>query len=192
MSKQLKEKLDKNIWITRKCRINASERLLKNAKFLEFINVYFSIFTILLSLFSLESSKLNSDTLSFVSLVVSVILTISIVYANSLGYRDRSAALKQNYIDLQLLLDQLAELDDNDSDALLAISEKYTKLLESVENHHEIDMLNLMRSNAVPNHSMTISDHWNWFFYSCRQFIFRSALVLAPVGYLIYLLLLPR
>lgn len=40
MERDLKEKLERNIWITRKCRINASERLLKSAKFVEFLNVY--------------------------------------------------------------------------------------------------------------------------------------------------------
>ena len=50
MERDLKEKLERNIWITRKCRINASERLLKSAKFVEFLNVYYSIFVITLSL----------------------------------------------------------------------------------------------------------------------------------------------
>ena len=44
MEAGLKEKLERNIWITRKCRINASERLLKSAKFVELLNVYYSIF----------------------------------------------------------------------------------------------------------------------------------------------------
>ena len=35
MEQSLKEKLDRNIWITRKCRINASERLLSHAKYIE-------------------------------------------------------------------------------------------------------------------------------------------------------------
>ena len=39
--------------LARKCRINASERLLKIAKFVEFLNVYYSIFVITLSLLSL-------------------------------------------------------------------------------------------------------------------------------------------
>jgi len=78
MSTQLKDRLDRNIWITRKCRINASERLLNNAKFLDFLNVYFSIFTILLSIFSLDTSKfsetmINSDKLPLFSLAISVV-----------------------------------------------------------------------------------------------------------------------
>ena len=96
----LKEKLERNIWITRKCRINASERLLKSAKFVELLNVYYSIFVITLSLISLIE---HNDQFSFASIVLSIALTISIVYANATGLRDRSTALKQNYIDLQVL-----------------------------------------------------------------------------------------
>lgn len=192
MSTQLKDRLDRNIWITRKCRINASERLLSNAKFLDFLNVYFSIFTILLSIFSLDTSKfsetmINSDKLPLFSLAISVVLTISIVYASSLGYRDRSAALKQNYIALQSLLDRLAVIDNEDTTSLLNISDDYTELLDAVENHLEIDMLNLMRHGSVPNHTMTISDQWRWFFYCARQFIFRFLLIAAPICCLIYL-----
>lgn len=192
MSGQLKDRLDRNIWITRKCRINASERLLNNAKFLDFINVYFSIFTILLSIFSLDPSKfsetmINSDKLPLFSLAISVVLTISIVYASSLGYRDRSAALKQNYIALQSLLDRLAVTDKEDDENLLIISDEYTDLLDAVENHLEIDMLNLMRHGSVPNHTMTISDQWRWFFYCVRQLVFRFLLIAAPICCLLYL-----
>ena len=192
MSTQLKDRLDRNIWITRKCRINASERLLSNAKFLDFLNVYFSIFTILLSIFSLDTSKfsetmINSDKLPLFSLAISVVLTISIVYASSLGYRDRSAALKQNYIALQSLLDRLAVIDNEDTTNLLNISDDYTELLDAVENHLEIDMLKLMRHGSVPNHTMTTSDQWRWFFYCARQFIFRFLLIAAPICCLIYL-----
>ena len=102
MERDLKEKLERNIWITRKCRINASERLLKSAKFVEFLNVYYSIFVITLSLLSLIQ---HNDQFSFASIVLSIALTISIVYANTTGLRDRSTVLKQNYIDLQVLLD---------------------------------------------------------------------------------------
>lgn len=89
MEAGLKEKLERNIWITRKCRINASERLHKSAKFVEFLNVYYSIFVITLSLISLIE---HNDQFSFASIVLSIALTISIVYANATGLRDRSTA----------------------------------------------------------------------------------------------------
>ena len=65
MNRSLKEKLEQNIWITRKCRINASERLLSHARYIEILNVYYSIFVIILSLVSLTE---QDNTLSIISL----------------------------------------------------------------------------------------------------------------------------
>ena len=104
MEETLKSKLERNIWITRKCRINASERLLKTAKFIEALNVWYSIVVIGLSLVSVIT---HDDSLSLISLICSMALTVSLFYANATGFRDRSAVLKQNYIDLQILLDEL-------------------------------------------------------------------------------------
>ena len=78
MEQPLKEKLDRNIWITRKCRINASERLLSHAKYIEALNVYYSVFVIILSLVSLTK---QDHILSLISFALSIALTISIIYA---------------------------------------------------------------------------------------------------------------
>ena len=137
MEQSLKEKLDRNIWITRKCRINASERLLSHAKYIEILNVYYSIFVIILSLLSLTE---QDNFLSIISLACSIALTISIIYANSAGYRDRSSSLKQNYIELQLLLDQLSCTRDDDTECIMSISAKYADLLKASENHIPIDL----------------------------------------------------
>lgn len=88
MEKDLKEKLERNIWITRKCRINASERLLRSAKFVEFLNVYYSIFVITLSLLSLYLQKIpvgvstaygKVDSIHFFSLDLTVVLYVIMI-----------------------------------------------------------------------------------------------------------------
>ena len=122
MNRSLKEKLKQNIWITRKCRINASERLLSHARYIEILNVYYSIFVIILSLVSLTE---QDNTLSIISLACSIALTISIIYANAAGYRERSLSLKQNYIELQLLLDQLSCIHDENKEIIMSISRQY-------------------------------------------------------------------
>ena len=146
MEQSLKEKLDRNIWITRKCRINASERLLSHAKYIEILNVYYSIFVIILSLLSLTE---QDNFLSIISLACSIALTISIIYANSAGYRDRSSSLKQNYIELQLLLDQLSCTRDDDTECIMSISAKYADLLKASENHIPIDLFRLRKKQTI-------------------------------------------
>ena len=184
MERDLKEKLERNICITRKCRINASERLLKSAKFVEFLNVYYSIFVITLSLLSLIQ---HNDQFSFASIVLSIALTISIVYANTTGLRDRSTVLKQNYIDLQVLLDQLFYIEATETEKVLTVSDKYAELLKLSENHLSIDLYRVKSTSSDTNFKM---DRIEWVKYillvlwDCLWSLF---LVAVPVIGTIYL-----
>lgn len=178
MDAKLKEKLERNIWITRKCRINASERLLRSAKFIEFLNIYYSIFVITLSLLSLVK---HNDQVSLASIVLSIALTISIVYANTTSLRERSTALKQNYIDLQSLLDQLFYIEAAETDKILHISDKYTELLKLSENHLSID---LYRSKSTSSDETFKMDRIEWVRYAVLVLwncLWRAFLVVAPV-----------
>lgn len=184
MKTNLKEKLERNIWITRKCRINASERLLKSAKFVEFLNVYYSIFIITLSLISLIE---HNDQFSFASIVLSIVLTISIVYANATGLRDRSTALKQNYIDLQVLLDQLSYIEADETEKVLAVSDKYAELLKLSENHLSIDLYSFKSTSSDPNFQMGNIDWIKYISLVLNTYLWRSFLVTAPIIGAIYL-----
>ncbi|WP_298030558.1 SLATT domain-containing protein [uncultured Dysosmobacter sp.] len=179
MEPSLKTKLDRNIWITRKCRINASERLLSHAKYIEILNVYYSIFVIILSLISLTK---QDNLLSMISLSCSIALTISIIYANVAGYRERSSSLKQNYIELQLLLDQLSCIDDNDTDSVVNISVKYAELLKSSENHIPIDMYQLKVSNTDPGLALSKEEKRSYYCQLAWRYLWRGALILLPLA----------
>lgn len=178
MEQSLKEKLERNIWITRKCRINASERLLSHAKYVEVLNVYYSVFVIILSLVSQTE---RDGILSLISLALSIALTISIIYANSTGYRERSSALKQNYIDLQLLLDQLSYIDAGDQESVVGISSKYAELLKSSENHMPIDMYRLKRSSSDPDMKLPKAERCNYYCQLAWDYLWRGALILLPL-----------
>ena len=184
MERDLKEKLERNIWITRKCRINASERLLRSAKFVEFLNVYYSIFVITLSLLSLIK---HNDQFSFASIVLSIALTVSIVYANTTGLRDRSTALKQNYIDLQVLLDQLVYIEADETEKILAISDKYAELLKLSENHLSIDLYRLKSTSSDTNFKMNWKEWAKYILLVLWDLLWRFFLIAAPIIGAIYL-----
>lgn len=186
MDSNLKEKLERNIWITRKCRINASERLLSSAKFIEFLNIYYSVFIITLSLFSFLK---HNDQFSFVSIVLSIALTISIVYANTTGLRERSAALKQNYIDLQVLLDQLSYINASETDEVLAINCKYAELLKLSENHLNIDLYRLKSTSSEEDLKMNAIEWIKYILLILWNFFRKAVLVVSPIFSVIYLLL---
>ena len=184
MERDLKEKLERNIWITRKCRINASERLLRSAKFVEFLNVYYSIFVITLSLLSLIE---HNDQFSFASIILSIALTISIVYANTTGLRDRSTALKQNYIDLQVLLDQLFYIEATETEKVLTVSDKYAELLKLSENHLSIDLYRLKSSSSDTDFKMNWVEWIKYILLVLWDCLWRLFLIGAPIIGAIYL-----
>lgn len=177
----LKKQLDNKIWITRKRRINASERLLKSASFVDFINVYYSIFLIILSLLSISPFCNNDVLISYFGLAGSIALTISIIYATSLRYRERSAELKQNYIALQKLIDRLALAQDTDVEEIRAIQVEYTDLLSAVENHTDIDYLKLLNTGKVNDDKMTFNNKLQLFFYTLRHLLWKFCFIVAPI-----------
>jgi hypothetical protein len=186
MTASLKEKLERNIWVTRKCRINASERLLSTAKYIETLNVCYSIFVILLSMLSLKE---NNDQISFTGLTSSIVLTILIIYANATNFRERSSALKQNYINLQLLLDRLTNIEASDVDAIMEVDEKYAELLKTSENHIDMDMYKLKSSASDPDLTMTRKEKVLWRGYTAWNYLWKSVLIVAPIVVIICLYL---
>lgn len=178
MEQSQKEQLARKIWITRKCRINASERLLSDAKYFELLNVYFSIVAIIISLISLVT---ESSRLSLASLIVSIFLTITIMYANSAGLRDRSSLLKQNYIELQSLLDQLSFANDDDKECIKGIGSKYLELLKSSENHTPIDLYQLKKSSTDPDLKLSKDEKRDYYCRSIWRIVWKGILAALPI-----------
>ena len=140
-----------------------------------------------MSLISISPFCKDNGLTSYVGLAGSIALTISIIYATSLRYRERSAALKQNYIALQVLLDRLKFIPEENEESINMVQSEYTELLATVENHTHIDYLNLLRTGKVYNESMTF---WNWCYFICYylwDFLWKAVLVSAPIGYVIYI-----
>ena len=178
MEKSLKEKLARNIWTTRKCRINASERMLSNAKYIEVLNIYYSIFAILVSLISLTE---HDNTLSIIGLSCSIALTISIVYANATGYRERYSSLKQNYIELQLLLDKLSCTGDDDEAGIQKISNKYAELLKVSENHIPLDYYKLKKSSTDDDLKLSPGEKRSFYLLRFWNGLRKITLILLPI-----------
>ena len=178
----LKDKLANKIWITRKNHICASERLLKSAAYVEFVNVYYSVVLILFSLLSVSPFAEGKGILiSYISLSGSIALTVSIIFANSLNYRQRALALKQSYISLQLLLAELEESSNLNNVKLLEIEDKYAKLLSAVENHQYIDFVNVVRTNNINGHCMSLKE-WMYFLgYYMWHGVWKVLFVILPI-----------
>ena len=179
---RISKQLSYQIWVTRKNHINASERLLKSAAYIEFINVYYSIVMILFSLLSISPYIGGNETpIAYLSIAASVILTVSIIFANSLGYHQRALDLKKNYISLQSLLTELDCLSPITTTELSRIQQEYSKLLSDVENHQHIDFINVKRTNHIDNHLMELSDWVYYYTYVLCHSFWRLFLVILPI-----------
>ncbi|WP_352416302.1 SLATT domain-containing protein [Oscillibacter ruminantium] len=129
-----KDKLNNQIWTTRTSRINSEKRLKHKQSFIEGINIYYSCFTVLLSIILLVKQNYPYSVLS---LAMTIILTISILYFKSLRYADRAKDFRKNYTELQRLEFRLShEINDEE---LTCIEQKYCTLLDGAENHIEFD-----------------------------------------------------
>lgn len=131
--------LKRNIAKTRINRINAASRLLSTEKFLQAINIYYSCVS---AGFAILGLIIDDKIFIVWSVIFTVVLAISIVYLNAQKYGNRSQELKNNYISLHELLYkvELAEAK-NDVGKFSVFSDEYCKLLQTSENHNNMDNL---------------------------------------------------
>lgn len=109
------DKLNNQMQITKNCRVNASHRFNANGAFSEFINVYYSVITVTLSILSifLKDNDLG-NVLSISATILSIALTISITYANSIKFKEKAQKSKDSFTSIQKLQYQLSNINDND------------------------------------------------------------------------------
>ena len=137
--------LKKNIVKTRIGRINAASRLLSTERFLQAINIYYSCVS---AVFAILGLVVEDKTFTIWSVIFTVVLAISIVYLNAQKYGNRSQELKNNYISLHELLFkvELAEAK-NEVENFSVFADEYCKLLQTSENHNNMDNLKRKRDN---------------------------------------------
>lgn len=153
--------LKRNIAKTRINRINAANRLLSTERFLQAINIYYSCVS---AGFAILGLTIDNKIFIVWSVIFTVVLAISIVYLNAQKYGNRSQELKNNYISLHELLYkvELAEAK-NDVGNLSAFSDEYCKLLQTSENHNNMDNLKRKKEN---NEGLSIEE--NFYYYGIK------------------------
>lgn len=176
--------LKSNVWMTRKARINASERLLYLEKFIQYVNIYYSCFLCILSVYGLTTTN---DKIGIISTVLSIILTISIVYLNSQNFGERAQQLKINYIALQKLYFKLDNLDVNIACDLIRYQNEYSDLLANCENHTSHDYYRIQ----LREKKIEIISKSGLIYYICKIFKYFCAFIvlLTPILLIFYILI---
>lgn len=177
-------KLSEDIWVTRKCRIIASERLNENENFCRFISIYYSILTTVLTIINMIS--IESKNIDVVTLVVSIAVTNFLLYLDTQNYKDRYLALKKNYLDLDKLQIKIKSLESkDDSKIYIELALEYNNLLREVENHKEYDYIKL--ALETPEYIERISNKKRINYY-CRcgfRCLLKITVVVVPIIYVI-------
>lgn len=133
--------LKNRIWKSYKSRINTAERLKKNHEFIAFLSIYYSA---VLSAVSILNFINKSQKMEIFSIVLSVMVTILFLFFEGRNYKERYIKMKENYNNLNLLfyeIDRIINSKKMSEENFKQISEKYIKLLNSVENHLECDYI---------------------------------------------------
>lgn len=169
---------------TRLNRINAANRLQRTETFLQGINIYYSCFTAVLSILTLLA---ENAALSVWSVLLTVILAISIVYLNAQKYGNRAQELKTNYIALHRLLFEIeADEANNDTSNFVNHYTKYCELLQTSENHINLDNLRRIKQYG----KFTCSQRSEYYFTMTLRWAGKTIAIITPVAVALWLAVL--
>ncbi|MBI5098959.1 MAG: SLATT domain-containing protein [Nitrospirae bacterium] len=174
--------LSNKIWVTRKSRIYAENRLLHNEKFSYILMIWYSLFLVFLSIWSLKRDNYSIDIFL---LSASVAVLVSSVFLYSQRYSERAMRIRQCYIKLDELASRAMRAEENKDTALLeSIHNEYSNVLLNVENHIDFDYL-CFRFSKRNDAGLAPSFQWQekvtYYFEVGRRVTLKVFLLLLPL-----------
>jgi len=190
IKKSIQEFSYKRIWVTKKVRILAEERMNdKNSHSIILINFY-TFFILCYSILGLKYS--TSDIIIIMSVIVSVGLFGVSLFVSLYGYREKALAFKMSHIELSKIETKMNTLllDESKSDEeLLSLFEEYqheyTEVLSKTDNHVHTDYL---KYRVVHGKATTSERFYYRFLFKYPYIIFMALLYLIPVIGLVIIL----
>ncbi|TCK58387.1 SLATT domain-containing protein [Seleniivibrio woodruffii] len=175
-------KIQNKIYITRLSRIQASERLLNNKKWSEYLLVYYSIVNIVYSYFSV-TSICSSVYLEHLNILLSIILLIISLIVAKNRFSERSHLFQDNYTALDNLYYKACESNADP----IEIMDEYSQLLNNIENHLAQDYIvmkvkRFLSGNAINNGKPTAYE-----FYQFTE-IYITSQIIVPILFIIPIL----
>lgn len=179
-SEKFKENLLERIWFTRTSRIHSEKRLIDKEEFYQFLNVYYSLITIILSILAYIW---QCDTLSLLTIFMTISLLVAIVYLNSQKHLEHAKEFRKNYTALQDLEFQLQHTSHQDTETMREIEKQYCFLLDSSNNHSSCDYYCAAHDSKdeyrQKHYSKRISRRY-WFF-KITGYTQKAFLILLPI-----------
>ncbi|ENX3945428.1 SLATT domain-containing protein [Photobacterium damselae subsp. damselae] len=125
--------LSDNIWWTRKARIQTEKRLLSNAFHSQVILLWYSFFSVAVSVYYLKNPQNGIEAISWV--VYSVLVLCISGFINGLSFKERANLIKECYESLNSIMHQACA--ENADLSKLAVA--YESKLNACENHTDKD-----------------------------------------------------
>ncbi|ANW25580.1 hypothetical protein BA953_15975 [Vibrio coralliilyticus] len=122
-----------NIWWTRKARIQTEKRLLSNAFHSQVILLWYSFFSVAISVYYLKNPQNGIEAISWV--VYSVLVLCISGFINGLSFKERANLIKECYESLNSIIYQASKPDAD----LTNLSTTYESKLNACENHTDKD-----------------------------------------------------
>ena len=122
-----------NIWWTRKARIQTEKRLLSNAFHSQVILLWYSFFSVAVSVYYLKNPQNGIEAISWV--VYSVLILCISGFINGLSFKERANLIKECYESLNSIMHQASEPNADFSN----LGTAYESKLNACENHTDKD-----------------------------------------------------
>jgi hypothetical protein len=132
------ESLKDKIYITRKSRIEASERYKKWDFRISIINIYYSIILIIISIVSFTCQ--TSEQLSIASITTAILVFGFSMVGLSMQFKDKYYSFKTCYIKLGNLIKEIETASpENYDNTYKSVYSDYLDVLDTTENHNTSD-----------------------------------------------------
>lgn len=165
----LKTIIENRIWKTKRARIQTEKRLEKLETRNNILNVWYSIFLVILSSISYTKPLDTDIDLDFFILVGAIISLVFSIYCSIPRYKERSYEMRICYTELSKLEIELKKSNIEEKE-ILTINEKYQELLKEYENHSTMDYLKILEYK-----------NFNYYLLVLRDFIINISLYLIPI-----------
>jgi hypothetical protein len=179
------------VWFTYKARIRAHERLSRNDFYSQILLVWYALASTVLAIVVIRYPEVLGRNTDVISSVLSTALLVVSMLVTGRDYRGRSLEMRKNYLALQSLHRKLTA-----SPPLLTpadAEQEYQVLLDSLENHAQIDDIcaRVSVSSTLTSREPSVGETMRAWTYVVTRFTILVACFLLPVALFTYAILEP-
>ena len=135
MNEKKKNELRDQIWMTRMCRINAEKRYNYKSQFIEGLNIYYSLFCVIVSIALIYFPY---QSVSFLILTMTIITLVSTLFFKGLRFPEQADEYRKIYTELQRLEMKMGHADITMKE-IEEIENQYCNILKEGKNHSSFD-----------------------------------------------------